>query len=613
MSLLKVFPVILLSLIMAAACDDEPRQQTKPVTCGNGVLETDEICDGALLGGFTCTGLGLHDGSLACVADCSGFDTSGCGGACGDGVLQSEFGEICESGLLSGQTCESLGQYGGTLACHNDCRDFDYTDCFGTCGDGIIQSEYEEICDTTALAGQTCESQGDYGGQLACSDDCRHYDRSACYGRCGDTIIQYDFGENCDGYFLGGASCEDLGLFFGERECGADCRMTPGDCKSTLLWGSSQIDWADTITATADGGLLVTGATFASLDGQPYVAQQDVFLSRFSADGARVWTRMAGSSGSDSAWDVAEAPDGSIYLAASIAGSINGQTGLGGEDAALIKYDANGNRLWTRLWGTSSQDSARSIAISTSGIIYVGGTTIGTLPGQASAGNTDVFVTAFDTDGNQLWTSQRGSSGHDTTAALRLLPSGSIVLIGGYITASDIVLRWWSPEGTPGATRIHGTTGNDKPYEAVLAPDGDLWVTGETTGAFPGFTSQGASDIFLLKISSGGDLLNSWQWGSSGSDLGSGLWVDPTGDLWVTGQAGGALEGQPNRGLTDVFLTRVTPAGARVFTRTWGTSESEYVTGLAGNAAGRFISGYTRGALNGQPVIGQTDAFLIFY
>jgi hypothetical protein len=46
------------------------------------------------------------------------------------------------------------------------------------CGDGIIEAD--EVCDTVALAGETCMSQGFDSGTLGCAPDCMAFDTSAC-------------------------------------------------------------------------------------------------------------------------------------------------------------------------------------------------------------------------------------------------------------------------------------------------------------------------------------------------------------------------------------------------------------------------------------------------
>jgi hypothetical protein len=65
-------------------------------TCGNGVLDASEKCDGDLFGGVSCESLlGAGTvGKLACRPDCS-FDATGCG-LCGNGKIDP--GEECEDG-----------------------------------------------------------------------------------------------------------------------------------------------------------------------------------------------------------------------------------------------------------------------------------------------------------------------------------------------------------------------------------------------------------------------------------------------------------------------------------------------------------------------------------
>ncbi|HVW24051.1 MAG TPA: hypothetical protein VHC69_01705 [Polyangiaceae bacterium] len=56
-------------------------QSSKSTTCGNGVVDPGEPCDGALLQGATCSSVtngAFPIGNLACAPDCNGFNESGC-------------------------------------------------------------------------------------------------------------------------------------------------------------------------------------------------------------------------------------------------------------------------------------------------------------------------------------------------------------------------------------------------------------------------------------------------------------------------------------------------------------------------------------------------------
>ena len=95
---------------------------------------------------------------------------------CGNGIL--EWPEVCDGDDLGGQTCQSQGYDGGDLACNPDCSGFDFSGCT-ICGNGIL--EWPEVCDGDDLGGETCQSQGYSGGNLACNPDCTGFDYSGCF------------------------------------------------------------------------------------------------------------------------------------------------------------------------------------------------------------------------------------------------------------------------------------------------------------------------------------------------------------------------------------------------------------------------------------------------
>jgi uncharacterized protein DUF1566 len=92
--------------------------------CGDGTIDPGESCEPTDLGGASCTSLGFTSGTLACRPGCT-FDTSGCAsspppGTCGNGTI--EIPERCDGADLGGATCTSLGYaLGGTLACTDWC------------------------------------------------------------------------------------------------------------------------------------------------------------------------------------------------------------------------------------------------------------------------------------------------------------------------------------------------------------------------------------------------------------------------------------------------------------------------------------------------------------
>jgi hypothetical protein len=228
--------------------------------------------------------------------------------------------------------------------------------------------------------------------------------------------------------------------------------LAPASHAQEIEWirqfGSSNFDGANGISVDASG-IYVAGSTLGTLPGQTSAGFVDAFVRKYDSNGNELWTRQFGSSSADAAVRISVDASG-IYVAGSTNGTLPGQTSAGFVDAFVRKYDANGNELWTRQFGSSSSDQPLGISVDASGI-YVAGWTDGALPGQTSAGNSDAFVRKYDANGNEGWTRQFGSSSSDAAVRISVDASG-------------------------------------------------IYVAGETDGTLPGQTSAGSLDAFVAKL-----------------------------------------------------------------------------------------------------------------
>lgn len=209
-------------LACSAACSFDKSACVNTVTsCGNGVRDDGEQCDSVDLGGATCADVGFVAGNLGCDAACQ-LDTSGCT-TCGDGRVQA--GDECDGEDFGGQSCTELGFNGGDLACTASCG-FDTEGCYNAdCGDGTQNGD--EDCDGTDLADRVCANLGFFAGTLGCDSSCR-FDTSGCTN-CGNGAIEGV--EQCDGSELGTATCASAGDFTsGTLRCAADCTYDTSSC-----------------------------------------------------------------------------------------------------------------------------------------------------------------------------------------------------------------------------------------------------------------------------------------------------------------------------------------------------------------------------------------------
>jgi hypothetical protein len=107
-----------------------------------------------------------------------------------------------------------------------------------TCGNGIIETDREEICDSNS---RLCETDSGYLGEKYCNSDCSDY-LSTCVAleSCGDDIINGN--EECEGTSTD-IACSD-GIYSGTAICSgcqiSTCNIGSQSCGNGVLEGGEQ-------------------------------------------------------------------------------------------------------------------------------------------------------------------------------------------------------------------------------------------------------------------------------------------------------------------------------------------------------------------------------------
>ena len=340
------------------------------------------------------------------------------------------------------------------------------------------------------------------------------------------------------------------------------------------------------------------------------------------------WTRLIGGSGDDGSQFLATGADGSVYVGGNTTSSvIDGQSNAGSVnpyDVFVAKYSRDGNKIWTRLIGSSGNEYADAITIGNDGSIYVGGSTNGaSLGGQNSAGGTDAFLRKIDADGNSIWTRLIGSTNLDAALALATGSDGSIYAAGhtqgpildgqtgpGWV---DAFLTKFTPSGDRVWTRLIGAVGREIAYALTTGLDGVLYVAGQTdSAALDGQINAGGIDGFISKFAPDGTKVWTRLIGSKGTDDAKALTTGLDGSIYVIGDtADGIIDGQINSGEEDVFLSKFAPDGSKLWTRLIGGAGSDRGHGVTTGLDGAiYVSGETWNSLGGLPTTGLTDAFV---
>ncbi len=661
------------------ACGEDCRPDTsgcEGTACGNGTVDLTEDCDGVDLGGVTCASLGWYGGALACRGDCT-FDLSACieTGRCGDGLLQPDRGEQCDGQNLNDESCASLGYYGGALACTSGCQ-LDLGPCLveGRCGDDAVQNSHAEECDGANLDGESCASLGYYGGELSCDSDClfdleicaaagRCGDESvqeeggeecdganlegrscvslgyyggtlgcasdcsldlascAAAGRCGDATIQAGEGEQCDGVELAGARCRHRGFFGGTLACADGCLFDTAACDPSRLEGSSARDYARDMVIDSAGNVFVVGITEGQV-GAVHHGGSDIVVVKWNVDGQRQWVVQLGTSGTDLGFGLLLDSAGALYVTGAVGGALSGQTHQGGSDVAIFKLNAlTGALVWHRQYGSTGDDTGRALALDGSDNVYVAGYTTGTIPSGGmnelvNLGNNDVFLMRLTPLGAYSWGQMHGSTGNDYGLDLRSFGgklylagnTGGVLGSGSSAGGHDAFVARYTLAGTRETVLQFGTANAEQGYS--LADDGThLYFAGTTEGTFPGNTSAGAKDLFVAKIDPT-TMTRAWtvQRGTSSNEDVYRI-LHTAGSLFVVGSSPGTFPGNTGAGSNDAFWFRLAASdGATHSARQWGTSGFDIGYGIARDPSGTLcLSGYLEGSFMGDLNQGGAD------
>ncbi len=288
-----------------------------------------------------------------------------------------------------------------------------------------------------------------------------------------------------------------------------DAYLLKYDTAGNLLWsvrqGSTSIDRGYGVASDSTGAAFLIGQTQGRLDGQRSGGNFDGFLTKYDSDGVKLWTRIVGTTGIDVLKDgVTDAQD-NVYVVGSVAGTLAGQSRIGGTDAVLAKYASDGTLQWSKLFGTKLTDQAEAVALGSDGSIYVAGQTMGAMNG-ASSGNYDVFLSKFSNDGTLLWSRQFGSGKADSATDLIVSASGSIHLTGNLgvsstagLAGSDAFTATYNASGARTAYEVFGTSSNDYGTAITQGLNSVIYLAGYTNAStLLGRGSNGSYDAYLL-------------------------------------------------------------------------------------------------------------------
>jgi hypothetical protein len=356
------------------------------------------------------------------------------------------------------------------------------------------------------------------------------------------------------------------------------------------------------------------------------------------ATGKPVWQVGFGGPGIDSTRGIAVGTDGSTYLAGyfegeiDFGGTVGKKTSAGKTDAFLAKLAPDGKLAWVQTWGAAREDVANSVAVKGDKIVVAGSflddIKIGSFAKHANNSD-DLYIAAFDKDGNADWLWTAGGIDSDGVNAIAATPDGGWVIGGSYTTAlevavgtskqtikskggTDALLIKLAATGDTEWVKSFGGKYDDTIMHVGVDANSNVFVQGifkdkaDWGGKEPLVAGGGSdNDVVLAKFDTNGEYVWAQRFGNAFNDVAGGLAVDASGQITIAGSfenkgtiSFGPGDEHKSAGEADIYVARFANDGKLVWARTYGGERVDVANDVAVDSAGNaVVTGWFEGTV----------------
>ena len=343
------------------------------------------------------------------------------------------------------------------------------------------------------------------------------------------------------GYITAGFAQSNDGDITTKTDTSFDFLVSKFSLENTLEWqktyGGSEDDKASAVIQTLDGGFLVLGYSKSSdLDVSENAGSKDFWLLRLSRTGIIIWEKSFGFLGADYGTSLVATSDGGYLITGVL--DVSASNGQGNSKSATIKHaggdywaiktDPSGNLKWSRFFGGSFTEVPLGIVETTNNnFIIAGSSDSNDFNISNSNGSYDFWITKIASDGNLIWEKSFGGSEIDEARAITATNDGNFIIVGDTRSAdknvsinngaADVWILKISTEGDLLWEKTIGGASFDVARAVSRTRDNGFLIAGSSRSLDNGFENKGQNDALILKIDTNGKLL--WQKTFGGSEI----------------------------------------------------------------------------------------------
>jgi hypothetical protein len=289
---------------------------------------------------------------------------------------------------------------------------------------------------------------------------------------------------------------------------------------STLNDTGSQ--FSNFIASDGSGNIYLTYTTTGTVSGGTRQGSGEfIVVAKMNSLGNLVWIKQTFQFNTPTAGQsryptIAVHSSGNIYVTSETSGTVSGGTLTGSADIAVFKMDTNGNLIWIRqqqVMNTTTNDMYPCMTIDTSENIYVTYVTDGSVSGGTSggAGVYGIVVFKMNTNGSMVWIKQHTQMDVNlgVNGKLSVDSSGNVYIVFSRKTGSDVISIRKLDTNGNILWSVNESINNTSYTDITISEAGNIYIIGTVSSTISGGTFVGNADIALFKYNTSG--VKVWQ------------------------------------------------------------------------------------------------------
>lgn len=391
-----------------------------------------------------------------------------------------------------------------------------------------------------------------------------------------------------------------LFLFFHcAKDDGTENRMTNlTEVEFVKTFGGSKIDVFQSVVKSANGGYAILGYT-QSNDFDVVGKNNESFdfwVMKFSSEDSLQWDKTFGGSDDDRGYDIIATSDGGYaILGYSKSADIDVTENAGAQDFWMLKITADGTISWQKTFGYSGADfGSNAVQTSDNGYLITGVLDVSASNGQGNAkaaqkhAGGDVWAIKLNNLGDLEWRRYFGGSFTDIPFGVVETTDNSYIIaassdsndfnISNNKGSYDFWILKISADGSLIWEKNFGGSQVDEPRGITATNDGNVIIVGDTRSLDKDVsTNNGGADLWMLKISTDGNLIWEKTFGGSSFDVARSIAKTQDNGFLISGNSRSSNADFINQGQNDAWILKVDNSGNKLWQKFVGGSENEFL------------------------------------